>query len=399
MSATGTQTTKTITGPLLRLPDGQSQEIEPDRLLLDPQNLRLLERADSSIMEMPVKLIGQPSVQDKLFDLISGEKVFDIESLSASIIHNSFLKHERLIVCKYDGDRLVVLEGNRRLTAVRNLFKKYGPRLDQLPDYVKQSLRTLPCFVLDGPPVSGDQNVLDGYRRAAEIYIGMRHLMGAKNWEPASRYEFQARLIFDEKWKPEEVAERFGRQKSDVLRDLKAQVLYHDFRKFENKNKVEHSLTYNAFAEAARAPVVMKWLGWSNAKMKYLQHDNEESFFHYLLSRMRLRSNVRHPEGEEESPQESAELVVRRLRDILKLDDDSINAALLDRAFDDADIIYEQIKEGSFSKRIASYIRAMKRVTSDDLIHNAKENGIRLRELAEQVEITLTMLNALTKKK
>lgn len=49
-------------GPQLRIPDGESQDIEPEFLLLDPENLRLLERADAELSNLSVKLIGQESV-------------------------------------------------------------------------------------------------------------------------------------------------------------------------------------------------------------------------------------------------------------------------------------------------------------------------------------------------
>lgn len=385
-------------GPQLRIPDGESQDIESEFLLLDPENLRLLERVDGELSNVAVKLIGQKSIQDKLFQIISKDSLFDIEGLAASISYNGFLKHERLIVAKYDGDKYLVLEGNRRLTAVRHLFEKHGPSLNGLPDYVRQSLQTLPCFVLIGDAIGDSAENLKGYRRASEIYIGMRHLMGAEKWQPASRYEFQARLILDEGWTPADVAERFGRKKNEVLRDFKAQRLYRDFRQFEEKNKIEHALTYNAFAEAARAPSVMTWLGWSNDKMNIVHKDREASFFHYLVSRMRSRSRVSLPEGEEESAEDSAEAIVRRLRDMLKLGDENVESALLDRDFDSADLQFEEKREGSFAKRVASYTRGLKRVTGDELGENPKENKTKVLDLIEQAKKTLLLLDALLKK-
>jgi len=387
----------TTRGPSLQIPDGESRDIEPEFLLLDPENLRLLERVDIELSKVPVKLIGQRSIQDKLFQIISEDDLFDIKSLATSIAHNGFLKHERLIVAKYDGDRYIVLEGNRRLTAVRSLIEQYGRSLDGLENFVRQSLQTLPCFVLVGSAIGDSVTTLKEYRSAAEIYIGMRHLMGAEKWQPASRYEFQARLILDEGWTPEDVAERFGRKKNEVIRDLKAQRLYRDFRAFEAKNKVEHALTYNAFAEAARAPSVMKWLEWSNSRLDIVKKDREASFFHYLVSRLRARSRVSLPEGDEMDPEDSAESIVRHLRDMLKLEDESIESALLDRDFDSADLQFEGKREGTFAKRVASYTRGLRRVTGDELEENPKENKAKINELIEQGKKTLLLLDALLK--
>jgi hypothetical protein len=382
-------------GPPLQIPDGESRDIEHNYLLLDPENLRLLERVDSGISGVAVQLIGQNSIQDKLYQLISEDSLFDIRSLASSIAHNGFLKHERLIVAKYDGDRYLVLEGNRRLTAVRYLFKKHGRTLEGLAESVRHSLQTLPCFVLIGSAIGESKEKLKEYRRASEIYIGMRHLLGAEKWQPASRYEFEARLIFDDNWTVDQVAERFGRNKNEVLRDLKAQRLYRDFRVFEQQNNIDHTLTYNAFAEAARAPSIMKWLGWSNGQLRIVHHDREASFFHYLISRLRSRSRVSLPIGEEETPEDSAETIVRRMRDMLKLEDEGIDNALLDRDFDSADLQFDGKREGSFAKRVASYTRGLKRVTGDELGENPKENKAKINELIEQSRKTLTILEAL----
>lgn len=382
------------TGPLLRLPTGTIAEIEPQLLLLDPQNLRLLERSNEGFQQINAKLIGQKSVQDRLFKLIYNDPLFDVESLETSIAYNSFLKHERLIVARYDGEKFLVLEGNRRLTAVRHLLETYGSNLNALAADVRQSLQTLPCFVLEGPAINSSEQRLLEYHRAAEIYIGMRHLMGAKRWEPASRYEFQARLV-DEGWTIADVAARFGRQKAEVIRDLKAQRLYRDFQEFERNNKIGHALTYNAFAEAARAASVMRWLGWSDDKHAISKKQNEQIFFRYLISRLKTRTRVDVDEAEAESPDESAETIVRRLRDMLKLNDDLIEGALLDRDFDTADLLYEERRQGKFAKRIQSFIRTLKRVTSDELQDNAKGNKTALNELIAQAKKTILIVDAL----
>lgn len=217
--------------------------------------------------------------------------------------------------------------------------------------------------------------------------------MGAKRWEPASRYEFQAKLILEEKWTPSDVAERFGRTKAEVMRDLKAQRLYRDFRQFENKSKVEHSLTYNAFAEAARAPVIMTWLKWSNDTMEISSKKREETFFRYLISRLKARGRANLPEGEEESSDESAEQIVRQLRDMLKLKDSAINEALEDGDFDSADLYFQEKREGSFAKRVVSYIRGLKRATTDELSESPRENKSKLNELVVQAQKTIKLVD------
>src|SRR5947208_6819485 len=116
-------------GPDLEVPEGESDEIAPRFLLLDPHNLRLLERRHDDLQTVAATIIGQKSIQDRLFEAMLEDPIFDVASLERSIIYNGFLKHERLIVARYDGQYFLVLEGNRRLTAVKSIYLKFGPNL------------------------------------------------------------------------------------------------------------------------------------------------------------------------------------------------------------------------------------------------------------------------------
>jgi hypothetical protein len=383
--------------PVFDLPNGISEDIPPDRLLLDPQNLRLLERTGGAYENLEVKLFGQNAIQRKLFEIIDTDKRFDIQKLADSIAYSGFLKHERLIVAKYDGDKFLVLEGNRRVTAIRRLIEKFGPEFEGLAPNVRDSLRTLPCFVLNGDVIDGSSEKLNEYRRGAEIYIGMRHLMGAKNWEPASRYEFQARLISEENWSVNDVAVRFGRDKSDVIRDFQAHLLYQEFVKYERTIGVHHSLTYNSFAEAARAPVIKKWLGWKEKEQEFSSKQNERIFFRYLVSRLSKSATLADSENYNpaELPEISAEAAVRKLRDMLKLDDMAVQEALNDFDFNTAEILFEERKEGEFSKKIQGFIRVLKRTPNDELVGSA-DVVERLRELQVQIDKALKVIAVLS---
>lgn len=381
--------------PNFLVPDGAQRSIEPHRLLLDPENLRILEFADPKLLNTPVHLIGEPAIQNALLDTICSVPQFEIQGLVESITSNGFLKHENLIVSAYDSGQFLVLEGNRRLAAVRQILLTFGNELKDLPLHVRKSLATLPCFLLQGPPIESSKDRLNEYRRSSEIYVGLRHLMGAKSWEPASRYEFQARL-FDEGWSVEDVSKHFGRKKSDVLRDLKAQRLYRDFIAWERKSKSHHSITYNAFAEAARAPAIMKWIGWSDETMRITDLERRDAFFEYLIHYIHIIPSQQFEEGEELTTEESAEAIVRGLRDILKLSDRDIDECLIDKDFETANNLYQERKEGDFAKRLRSYIRGIRNVTSAELSENAVENTKRLKELIKQAENTLRLLRGST---
>lgn len=385
---------QTPKGPPLELPAGTTEEIDPRRLLLDPQNLRLLERTDDPLKDVDVSLVGQDSVQRRLFESLWDDELFDVKSLSTSISNIGFLRHERLIVAKYDGENFLVLEGNRRLTAVLQIFNSNGTDLRGLRKDVRDSLATLPCFVLDGPAISGSKEQLNTYRRAAEIYIGLRHIGGAREWEPASRYEFEARLVFDEGWTIDQIAEAFGRKPNEVTRDLKAQKLYHAYLAFEQRHGFSHSLTYNAFNEAARSPDIMKWLGWSDKSLRMNKQEQVDAFFFYLTTKIRVPTSLPGFEDDGPSPRKSTEAAVRKLRDLLKLKDNDVEDALMARQFDEAELLFEQKREGNFGKRVETFTRSLGRVTTKELGDDLQENKRRLTALVADANKVIKIIDA-----
>jgi hypothetical protein len=90
-------------------PAGIDQEIEPSRLLLDSSNLRLLDHISEDILETPADEIGTSPIQDAVLKAIRTERRFKLESLMRSIKSLGFLKNDRLIVARYDGNRFLVL--------------------------------------------------------------------------------------------------------------------------------------------------------------------------------------------------------------------------------------------------------------------------------------------------
>ncbi len=146
------------------------REIAVADLRLDPDNPRL-----------PEDLQGAD--QQQLLRYLSNETVLD--ELIQSFVDNSFFEHEPLI--GYEDDKLgfVILEGNRRLAALKVLLGEPEAKDEGLepllaePPNAKQlaSLRKVPVYV-----------VAD--RDEVHKYLGYRHIGGIKTWsaEAKARY-------------------------------------------------------------------------------------------------------------------------------------------------------------------------------------------------------------------
>ena len=105
-------------------PKLQSITIEPGKLLLDPNNPRLFTREKEKV---PLERIPDPGFQADAADRITAGDRFKINDLVASIQTNGYIPEAGgyMFVRKLPGSKYyVVLEGNRRLIAIRKLLKE-----------------------------------------------------------------------------------------------------------------------------------------------------------------------------------------------------------------------------------------------------------------------------------
>lgn len=136
----------------------------------------------------------------------------DVRELVMSIAASGFFRHEPLIVLEADGKN-IVLEGNRRLAAVRVLLDpaliEHATGLPPLTAEAKSELRELP--------------VMKSTRKDAWRYLGFKHLNGPVRWRSYAR----ARYIAD-------IHRNFGIGLADIAEQLgdRHQTVQQLFRSF-----------------------------------------------------------------------------------------------------------------------------------------------------------------------
>ncbi len=149
-----------------------------DELLLDPKNPRLgrrnLERG-----------LPQPEILDVI-------RVWEPEELAVSFIESGFWPQEALVVVRdpeVDMSKLVVVEGNRRLAALRLLHaasegeprtRKWEELAGALTD--TELFERIPVLRADS-------------REDVRKFLGFRHVTGIKEWAPAEKAQYIAELV------------------------------------------------------------------------------------------------------------------------------------------------------------------------------------------------------------
>ena len=111
-------------------------------------------------------------------------EAMDVWELVLSIAASGFFLHEPIIVAQEDG-RNVVIEGNRRLAAVRlllepELAKNLGVDVPSITDQERTELRELP--------------VLLSTREEAWQYLGFKHVNGPAKWSSYAKSHYVAHV-------------------------------------------------------------------------------------------------------------------------------------------------------------------------------------------------------------
>ena len=148
---------------------GKPQLIDLDKLAFDPKNPRTVER------------LGEEASQGQIEEFLLGGEM-KARDLVPSFITNGYIPYEPLIVTPPGpGGQHVVVEGNRRLAALRSMRKSEDA--EEKAAFAGHNLTQVPCLVFEGE------------ERQLLAYLGLRHLSKTKDWSTAAKGAFVERVL------------------------------------------------------------------------------------------------------------------------------------------------------------------------------------------------------------
>src|SRR5690349_20529822 len=121
-----------------------------DRLLVDPNNYRFIDKSEYKYV--PLEQVPDELIQERTLSFLRGKSNDNISDLIASFKTNGFLDIDQIQV-KQVGDKYLVLEGNRRIAALKYLFElsKQGFDVGTLDE---QTFKSIPLVeIIDEDPV------------------------------------------------------------------------------------------------------------------------------------------------------------------------------------------------------------------------------------------------------
>ena len=308
------------------LMSNQIEETKIEELWLDPRNPRLGRRTSTDD-------ISQGDILDRM-------RSHSLEELATSFLENGFWVQEALLCVteQIDGNnRLIVVEGNRRLAALK-LLKTSFEGSPPSPTWGKLvSGQNPPHGLFEHIPILKMQD-----RTSVDVYLGYRHVTGIKEWQPAEKAEYISYLIDKRQFSYEQVMRKIGSKTEAVRRNYIAFCLYKQASETENIDESKILDKFSVLFLALRTSGVQIFLGIDiNASPKDAatpvpqQHvDNLREFIRWLFG------------------QDDAEPIVRDSRQVDKFsrvllsEDAAALFAFAPPAEGVADFFFEVVREG-----------------------------------------------------
>lgn len=212
---------------------------------LDPLNPRLGRSVDGANLS-----------QDEIYDRM---KDWSLEELATSFLESGFWVHEAVLCVKEElnGEQaLVVVEGNRRIAALKRLEKTYSGQ-----DSSKRWLEIVadqprPDDLFEKVPV-----IIVASRGEIVSFLGFRHVTGIKEWAPPEKAQFIAKMIEDGNLSYRDVMRRIGSKTPTVQRNY---IAFCILRQMDETEDIEVSNVEDRFSVlflSIRTPGVRQFLG------------------------------------------------------------------------------------------------------------------------------------------
>lgn len=222
-----------------------TREISIDEILLDELNPRLPNSVGRSQNEMLIYITKNTSITE----------------IMSAIAANGYFPGEPLVVVEKPKGKYTVVEGNRRLTALKlltdpTLYPK-NKKITLIADEAEHRPTKVPCVVFDS-------------RNDVINYLGYRHITGVKQWEPLAKARYIAQYFVEQTSADDDPTDRYqqvargiGSQGPYIRRQLNGLAIYNlieDQEFFDIEGLNEESVSFSLITTAVGYEAILKFV-------------------------------------------------------------------------------------------------------------------------------------------
>ncbi len=230
---------------------------------------------------------------------------------------------DRIVVRTWKGaqssEKFVVVEGNRRVTALKWLLDLHDAGKETLTDIRLKNISTIECLLLDTEH-SSDSAIL--------ILPGLRHVSGVKEWGPYQKAKAVHALRVSG-LSAQEAAQSLGLSTRAANASFRCFLALEQMKDDEEFGDYAEPKMYSFFEEVFKRPGVREWLEWSDEKGRFVNSGRLHEFYSWMS-----------PSEDSPSPKLTEARSVRDLGEIIK---------------DDSALEVLRSPEGTLSRALARY--------------------------------------------
>lgn len=364
-------------------------DVKLEQLLLDPNNPRFAE-FDENSNQVPEIRFAEDKIKKDTYERM---KEFDVSELRDNMKAVGFLPMDRIVVREWAGNKAskeiplyVVIEGNRRVTALKWLMELNDKGRETLELDQIENFTNIPALLLD-TSIAPDSVKL--------VLPGLRHISGIKEWGAYQKAKAVITLR-ETGMSTNDVAQSLGltaRAANQLWRSYLALEQMKDDDEFGNK---VYPRMYSYFEEIIKQPKLKEWLGWDDNQGKFTNEQRLKEMYGWIVG---------------ETPDEDSEPVEPKLREaksvrkLAKFIDDEKVLALFrapDGTLSAAEAKYEsihQIDQQDWRSIIIAAETTLQSLTPDTLRKMGEEDLDMLDSLRKRIVQTEKDRQSLLKKK
>ena len=252
-------------------------QLDLDQLLLDPNNPRFSELGEE------LKPILESRFAEEKVQSLTKEKmkssIFDVSELKDTIKTVGFLPMDRIVVRKWKGkstdgnDRYIVIEGNRRVTALKWLIDLHENGKETFSEELLSNFKSLGALLLDDTVAP---------ETATLILPGLRHVSGIKEWGPYQKAK-AVHALRKAGMSPQEAAQSLGLSTRTANTSYRCFLALEQMKSDEEFGEFAVPRMYSYFEESFKRPDVKTWLVWDDDKESFINEDNLKEFYSWMI--------------------------------------------------------------------------------------------------------------------
>jgi hypothetical protein len=251
-----------------RSTDSKTRRVSLKNLWLDPNNYRLIHEPE--YVEVPFAQIKDKTVGRRTARLLAGERNQNIQDLIESFRANGYLPVDQIQVREFPDGGYVVVEGNRRIAALKHLSQEYEQKGIDLGKLNPEIFSRVPVVL---------------YEDADELHhltlMALKHISGNKKWGEWNQAKLLEKMYREYHRTEDEIVRSIGISKVELRRSLRALSLVEQYRASDYGDQFSES-KFPLFREAVRNQALKTWLEWDEGEYQAENVHNCELFFSWL---------------------------------------------------------------------------------------------------------------------